>query len=911
MDTVHKVEYNVRNLATRSVTLFPSHAQVFRDIPKVPLQPGTNEITILGLTPTVDEDSIKVEGSGSAIIADIAVESLPNRDIFEEIYPDSDEDKTSADEESDEEEPDCPAGPELKAAWARRQQLQDQLDEADELVQSAGRRKVALDDYASTLSCEHGIDLEKSIEAYKKTRGGVVQDALAGQKRQREVKELLTKANKEVDRLTKLHRKEKTKASKEWKKSLLAKTKSKIKEARREDERLAEKERVQKERKKFWPKYCYAVKITLEANAFTPSSSRRGSMSSDIEIVNEKGATPGETQGTCDLLLSYVTSSAYWSPSYDLQLSTSGENGTLCFDAQLNNTTSETWDKCKITLSTSQTTSSGLEDVAPALVPWRLKLHKADHPNDTTALMSSEEKNHKAKTKGHQKGTTGKNRNAMFGVDGDGSNDPLQDYQMQLMLLEHQNKKRLMKSRQEQGNNANNLNRAHENVQNEYAVPPPPPPPAPAQTNAPSGGGLFGAPPQAPQPPSGGLFGNNSNRDSGASTGGGGLFGDAPQAPKPQAGGLFGNGSNRGFGAATGTAGGLFGNNIRNDRDEADSRHRARHANGGSSLFGAPAPQAPAAVQASYVPENNGIAMGMSAQQQQPQQQQMQMMQQQQQRPTQSNNLNAFDFDAFLGESEEAVDTANDADEKEALDFQESLVEESGFTTTYEIPGQKTLAPKSNTSKQRIARINFTNVVFSHTIVAKYKPVAHLSAKLQNMSKLTLLRGPVGVTLDGSFMGRTTLPRCGAGGEFIRLSLGVDPAVRVVYAQPEVRRATTGYFSHEEIKIYTRTIRIENTRTSSSKHTKLLVRDQVPVSSVDKLRVELLKPEGLVPEGDKKDAGEAGRDKDKDAWGSAEAKLHKDGEVTWLVALRAGKSVKLGLEYLVGTPIGDHAVQAF
>lgn len=297
-------------------------------------------------------------------------------------------------------------------------------------------------------------------------------------------------------------------------------------------------------------------------------------------------------------------------------------------------------------------------------------------------------------------------------------------------------------------------------------------------------------------------------------------------------------------------------------------------------------------------------------QQQAPQQQMMMQQQQQQQQPQQANApLEDFDFDAFLGQ--EAGDDSSPEEEKEALDFQESLVGESGFTTTYEIPGQKTLAPKSNATKQRIARVNFANVVFSHTVVAKYKAAAHLSAKLQNTSKLTLLRGPVGVTLDGSFMGRTTLPRCGAGGEFISLSLGVDPAIRVAYAPPEVRRATTGYFSHEEIKIYTRTIRIENTRTSASKHTKLLVRDQVPVSSVDKLRVELLEPEGLVPGGEKKECGEAGRDQDKDSWGSADAKLHKDGEITWLVALRPGKSVKLGMEYLVGTPIGDHAVQAF
>ncbi len=100
MDVVYKQEYRVRDLPTRSVTLFPARAQVVREIKDVPLKPGANQITIVGLTPTVDEHSIKVEGTGAAIISDIAVELLPNRDIFQEIgrrQVDSDSDESDDD----------------------------------------------------------------------------------------------------------------------------------------------------------------------------------------------------------------------------------------------------------------------------------------------------------------------------------------------------------------------------------------------------------------------------------------------------------------------------------------------------------------------------------------------------------------------------------------------------------------------------------------------------------------------------------------------------------------------------------------------------------------------------------------------------------------------------------------------
>lgn len=273
--------------------------------------------------------------------------------------------------------------------------------------------------------------------------------------------------------------------------------------------------------------------------------------------------------------------------------------------------------------------------------------------------------------------------------------------------------------------------------------------------------------------------------------------------------------------------------------------------------------------------------------------------------------LNDFDFDSFLHEEAEPK-----------LEFEESLIDETGFTTTYDLPGQKNLIPKSTSSKQRVARVNFSKIMFSHTVIAKYKPVAHLSAKLLNSSKLTLLRGPVGVTLDGSFMGRTNLPRCGSG-ESINLGLGADPAIKVTYPRPEAKRATTGFFTKEDIKIFERCIKLENTRqasaattagatTAPSKAVKILVMDQIPVGDSERVRVELLKPEGLTVGGEWKATGVPGRERneeDKD-WGTAVANMRPHGEVNWTVTLKPGKALKLPLEYLVAVPIGEQAVQS-
>jgi uncharacterized protein (TIGR02231 family) len=271
-----------------------------------------------------------------------------------------------------------------------------------------------------------------------------------------------------------------------------------------------------------------------------------------------------------------------------------------------------------------------------------------------------------------------------------------------------------------------------------------------------------------------------------------------------------------------------------------------------------------------------------------------------------------FDFDSFL-------------------DFQESAVEETGMTTTYDLPGTKTLAPSSNASKQRVARIAFTNVAFSHTVVAKYRPAAFLKARLRNASKLSLLRGPVGLTLDGTFMGRSTLPRCSSGDSFT-MSLGVDPTIRVIYPKPDVKRSSSGVFSKENSTGYRRSVTITNTRGASSSSTsssktgkdsattkpvRLIVLDQVPVSEDDKLRVDIAYPRGLSEGGGgvitgaqqaaPKDVGGGSGGKD---WGKAVATLKKSGEVSWDVELHAGKSVKFDLEYEVALPAGDVAVQS-
>ncbi|POR36355.1 Protein F37C4.5 [Tolypocladium paradoxum] len=737
MDSTNKVEYHVRTLGTRSVTLFPTRARVTREVKDVNLKPGTNEITIVGLSPTVDEDSVRVESNGP-FVSDVSVESLPNRNIWEEVYPDSDDD------EPDDDDGDSfrwKEGPELGKAKRHLAQLQDELNLASEKVASAESRLKIVDAYGQSFDSEHGHAFSaENLELYRHERAKAYQDVVAGARQKRDVSAAVDEHRQEVDRLQELDDKEARKAERARERARKPRVDELALRERRRDERRKEKARIRKEREGFWPRRCYSVRVTVEASgALTPTSSRRASVS-DVDVPGQASADhDGDAPMRCDLLLSYFSTSAHWAPTYELKLSTTSAKAVLGFDAELHNTTSETWSNCKVSLSTSQATFAGLDDAIPELTPWYMSLAAMPplHGVDCMRQISRSGEERESMTKfrdGQRQPDTQKPRSELFGI------------------------------------------------------------PKPVQPDLEAD---FGPCRSVPPPMA------------------------APAAQKRSGGSSADTvelGSQRALGRA------------------AKSRTLSQILQRGEKM--------------------DGLADGLGG-----------------------------------GAVSDPVDNEPD-----------SVVEESGLTTSFDLPGLKTLAPKNTPSKSRVAHTTFANVEYSHVVVAKHKPVAYLKAKIKNTSKMTLFKGRAGLTLDGSFMGKTTLPRCSAG-EALTLSLGVDPAIKVTYPKPVFRRAAAGVFRQDmSVLHYTRSVTLHNAR-APGRPVSVVVLDQVPVSRDEKLRVGVVSPP-MAPGGGAVATG-VGLERDKD-WGRAAASLNKDGEVSWEVSLDAGKAVRLNLEYTVAFPSGTH-----
>ena len=252
----HKQEFRIRDLPTRSVVLFPTQAQIIRDISSITLKPGANKIVITGISPTVDENSIKVEGTGAATITEVSHDLLPNREIYEEIYPsddDDDDDETSSSDESDEEID------EMKELNAKIKKLQKSLVEEQEKTNSGTNRLQICDNFGQSVRDARPPppELKILLEAYQVEREKIFHEHEASSAAAEDLQKEINKVEKQKTKLAKSLVKANEKKEKE-------KAKLEQQRLRKKAEIAKEKARVRAERESFWAKKVYNITISID-----------------------------------------------------------------------------------------------------------------------------------------------------------------------------------------------------------------------------------------------------------------------------------------------------------------------------------------------------------------------------------------------------------------------------------------------------------------------------------------------------------------------------------------------------------------------------------------------------------------------------------------------------------------------
>jgi len=249
-----------------------------------------------------------------------------------------------------------------------------------------------------------------------------------------------------------------------------------------------------------------------------------------------------------------------------------------------------------------------------------------------------------------------------------------------------------------------------------------------------------------------------------------------------------------------------------------------------------------------------------------------------------------------------------------AMQTRTAQLEEGVLSSTFVIPGLSTIPSESETyDKQKthsvsIAEVHLSSVDLEWITVPKFDPSAFLRCKVKNTSEYPLLSGNSSVFLNGSFVTKSSIPNVSPQEKF-GCSLGVDPAIRVTYHPQSKKKRRTGSLLNAKTNItsFERKITVTNTRTS--RVPRLRISEQIPTSESEKIKVNLLEPNGSdMSRGKLGDDIQVQWKKPSEESASNDESEHSGevgvNEFEWICNLGPGKSSTVTLAWEVVAPIG-------
>jgi uncharacterized protein (TIGR02231 family) len=188
---------------------------------------------------------------------------------------------------------------------------------------------------------------------------------------------------------------------------------------------------------------------------------------------------------------------------------------------------------------------------------------------------------------------------------------------------------------------------------------------------------------------------------------------------------------------------------------------------------------------------------------------------------------------------------------------------------------QKIALPADNQPHKILVSSSGADAKFEYLAVPKLAKAASLTAELKNPFLFPLLGGELNVFLDGRFVSTRIVEKPVLAGDEMRLTLGLDETIFVSSKLEKQFTERTGAFSRKIRKHYEYRAEIVN---GKSRPITLLVRDQVPISAHEEIKVEISSPT------------------------SQEAEIGADGMITWTLTLAPGERRQLATIFDVSYP---------
>jgi uncharacterized protein (TIGR02231 family) len=169
------------------------------------------------------------------------------------------------------------------------------------------------------------------------------------------------------------------------------------------------------------------------------------------------------------------------------------------------------------------------------------------------------------------------------------------------------------------------------------------------------------------------------------------------------------------------------------------------------------------------------------------------------------------------------------------LEERRAAVETAGFQVLFRIPGRVSVPANEGAKSFRIVTATLAPELLVRAAPA-LDETAFLEASFRHAEEAPLLPGRIALYRDGIFVGRgqmTLTPK----DEFVRLGFGADDKVKVTRSTVRKSEAQSGIISSSKTDERTFKIMVRNGHATPIK---IAIEDQLPVSELDEVKVELL-----------------------------------------------------------------------
>jgi uncharacterized protein (TIGR02231 family) len=186
-----------------------------------------------------------------------------------------------------------------------------------------------------------------------------------------------------------------------------------------------------------------------------------------------------------------------------------------------------------------------------------------------------------------------------------------------------------------------------------------------------------------------------------------------------------------------------------------------------------------------------------------------------------------------------AAESARGQEERKAASVvaeeREAAADTGGFQAVYRIPGRVSIAANDGAKSFRISSAAITPELLVRAVPA-LDSTAFLEAGFKHGEDAPLLPGRVAIYRDGIFVGRGQMAMTSKE-ETVRLGFGADDKVKIARSTVRQTEGSTGIISAAKTERREFKTAIRNGHDAPIR---VVIEDQVPVSEIDEVKVELL-----------------------------------------------------------------------